>query len=183
MVVTNTVANVIFCKPLKTKYMNKIISKLLSVQFPTVDLKSLMEIINATPNPELATEILCGLYEEPELPYKVIGSKSYKNATLTRVKYDKWSNKVKFSYTKEKMLGVKISKTTDTSLITLENYKEFEAEDWDKWYYLPTGEYEFEEDYTYVETWLNYEIVEPTYEDFLNEEDYFDGDESDKITY
>lgn len=165
--------------------MNKIISKLLSVQFPTVDLKSLMEIINATPNPELATEILCGLYEKPELPYKVIGSSSYKNAVLTRVKYDKWSNKVKFSYTKEKMIGVKISKDTDTSLITLENYKEFEAgtKDWDKWYYLPTGEYEFQEDHTYLETWLNYEAVEPTYEDFLNEEDYFDGDESDKITY
>lgn len=139
--------------------MNKIISKLLSVQFPTVDSKSLMEIISATPNPELATEILCGLYEEPNLPSQVIGSSSYKNAVLTLLDYDKWSNKVKFSYTKEKMLGVKISKTTDTSLITLENYKEFEVKDWDKWYYLPTGEYEVQEDYTYLETWLNYSVL------------------------
>jgi len=158
--------------------MNKIISKLLSVQFPTVNSKSLMEIINVTPNPELATEILCGLYEEPKLPSEVIGGISYKNAVLTLLEYDKWSDKVKFSYTKEKTIGVKISKNTDTSLITLENYKEFQVTDGDKWYHLPTGEFiSHKQDSMYSDSWLNSKVVELTYED------YFDGDESDKITY
>ena len=158
--------------------MNKIISKLLSVQFPTVDLKSLTEIISATPNPELATEILCGLYEEPKLPSQVIGTSSYKNAVLTLLDYNKWSDKINFSYIKEKTIPIKISKTTDTSLITLENYKEFKADSFDSWYYLPTGEFETETGHMYSETWLTCKIV-----DLLTEADYFDGDESDKITY
>ena len=158
--------------------MKKIISKLLSVQFPTVDLKSLTEIISATPNPELATEILCGLYEEPKLPSQVIGTSSYKNAVLTLLDYDKWSDKVKFSYIKEKTITVRISKNTDTSLITLENYKEFEVKDWNSYYHLPTGQFEEDTDNMYSETWLTCKIV-----DLLTEADYFDGDESDKITY
>ena len=38
--------------------MNKIMQKLLELTYPTLNVEGLMEIVNATPNPEIATEML-----------------------------------------------------------------------------------------------------------------------------
>lgn len=38
--------------------MNKIMQKLLEVTYPAINTESLLEIVGATPNPEIATEIL-----------------------------------------------------------------------------------------------------------------------------
>ena len=147
--------------------MSKIISKLLSVQFPTVDLASLMEIINATPNPELATEILCGLYEQPVIPAMTRTHNRHNGEVLTLTKYDKWQDKVHYSYMREKTKSVRIANDTDTSLITLENYTEFEVSSGYRYHDIPLGEKVLTNDYTTLSSWLSYEPV--TMEDLENE--------------
>jgi len=147
--------------------MSKIISKLLSVQFPTVDLASLMEIINATPNPELATEILCGLYEQPVIPVMVRKDNRHNGEVLTLTKYDKWEDRVHYSYMREKTKSVRISDDADKSLITLENYTEFEVSSGYRWFDIPLGEKVLTNDYTNLSSWLSYDSV--TMEDLENE--------------
>ena len=51
--------------------MNKIIKLALGLSYPQDKLVALEEIIAATPNPTMATEILLGVYEKPQLPRKV----------------------------------------------------------------------------------------------------------------
>jgi hypothetical protein len=147
--------------------MSKIISKLLSVQFPTVDSESLMEIINATSNPELATEILCGLYEQPIIPVMTRKHNRHNNAVLTLTKYDKWNDKVHYSYMREKTKSIRIADDTDKSLITLENYKEFEVSSSYRYHDIPLGEKVLTDDYATVSNWLSYDSV--TMEDLENE--------------
>jgi len=108
--------------------MNKIIEKLLTVTFPTVETNNLLEIVSATPNPELATEILCGLYQEPIFPVKVQENSGDKKV-LTFCSYDKWTDKVYYSYIKEKTISGYFPKGTVVEDITLDNFKE-KQEDW-----------------------------------------------------
>ena len=147
--------------------MSKIISKLLSVQFPTVDSASLMEIINATPNPELATEILCGLYEQPIIPAMTRKDSRHNGEVLTLTKYDKWNDRVHYSYMREKTKSVRISDDADKSLITLENYKEFEVSSGYRYHDIPLGEKVLSNDYTSLDNWLSFDSV--TMEDLENE--------------
>ena len=108
--------------------MNKIIEKLLTVTFPTVETNNLLEIVSATPNPELATEILCGLYQEPKFPSQVQENSGDKRV-LTFCSYDKWADKVCYSYIKEKTISGYFPKGTVVEDITLDNFKE-KQEDW-----------------------------------------------------
>jgi hypothetical protein len=82
--------------------MEKILKALLAAKVPGVDIDILNEIIQATPNPEIATEMLCGLYEEPvisPIPVKPL-SKMYYNPQF--LKYDKLKERVYFTYQKSK---------------------------------------------------------------------------------
>jgi hypothetical protein len=143
--------------------MNKIIEKLLTVTFPTVEIANLLEIVSATPNPELATEILCGLYVEPILPEKVKENSGGNPKTMTFKSYDKWTNRVDYSYIREKTIDGYFPKGTDRSTITLENIKELRQE------YrsgqdmmnivLKTGETVLDSSYCSLSTWLNYSVV------------------------
>lgn len=99
--------------------MTKIIEKLLTVIFPTVDVNNLLEIINATPNPEIATEIICGLYVEPSLPQKV---QDKETRELTFKLYNKWNGKIEYTYKKDKVLSAYFPKNTVKEDITLENF-------------------------------------------------------------
>ena len=47
--------------------MDKLIKALLGAKYPTANIDSLFEIVQQTPNAVVATEILCGVYEEPIL--------------------------------------------------------------------------------------------------------------------
>ena len=78
--------------------MNKIIQALLETKFPTLNIVDLLEVVGATPNPEVAVEILCGLYEEP----KVEGFGKDTNSEVNRIflSYDKFNDKVTYSYNK-----------------------------------------------------------------------------------
>ena len=88
--------------------MNKIIKALLQAKFPTLNVEDLLEVINATANPTIATEVLCGLYESP----KVEGFGKDTNSEVNRVflSYDKYNNKVMYSYNKRKHKVVDVLK-------------------------------------------------------------------------
>jgi hypothetical protein len=51
--------------------MTNIEKALLSTVHPTLEITLLEEIIDATPSSSVATEILCGIYLEPEMPTSV----------------------------------------------------------------------------------------------------------------
>ena len=105
--------------------MNKIIEVALKGRFVTEDVTSLMEVITATPNPEMATEILLGVYVKPEIPNVVITPQGLEK---TLISVDYWDNVVNYSYEEEERKHLYIDKNLDTSIITPENYKEYEKE-------------------------------------------------------
>jgi hypothetical protein len=120
--------------------MNKIVQVALNATFKPEQVNALIEIINATPNPVMATELLLGIYEEPVL-LDVINDKGIIK-TLTSVNH--WENNVRYSYDEEKIIRLYVLSDQDVAEVNLENYKQFEQR-WDtdidlKSVQLPTGE-------------------------------------------
>ena len=75
--------------------MNKIIKKALETCTPSVD--ALLTVINATDNPEIATEIMLGIYEYPVVnPTSSKLEANYHKPQATS--YNPISNKVNFTY-------------------------------------------------------------------------------------
>lgn len=136
--------------------MDKIIKALLSEKFKGLDVDSLLEVINNTTNPQIATEIVCGLYEAPVF-FKNEKRVSKHNGTLTFLSYDKWSNRVEYKYTAEESKGVYVSKDTDPKLVTIENYKDYEISKGNSqdgsWIYVKTGKSVDRTDVMYLENW------------------------------
>lgn len=81
--------------------MQKLIKIILENKFPDTNIEQLQEIINATPNPIVATEILCGVYEEPECVIQSSNNRlsGVKDTVRTFVSYDKWAQEIKYRYT------------------------------------------------------------------------------------
>lgn len=120
--------------------MFKIIEVALIGKFGADAVVSLMEVIGATPNPEMATEILLGIYEKPTFCNNVLDSRKRERTLLS---VDEWTRTIYYSYEEEITKSFYIHKDTDTSLITDENYKEFVIDssnnDDAKWYNFNTG--------------------------------------------
>ena len=75
--------------------LNKIIAKALSTAQPTTE--ALLQIINATQNPTVATEILLGIYEAPAIsPTTLISREDETNHKF--VSYDPFADQVTYSY-------------------------------------------------------------------------------------
>lgn len=105
--------------------MNNVEKKLIELTFPTVNVDSLMEIIVATPNATVATEILCGIYVEPVF----IQDKLSPNGTArTFMSYDKWNKQVQYMYLQEEIKYAYFPETVDKNTITVENYKSLECD-------------------------------------------------------
>jgi len=83
--------------------MEKLIKALLEDRFPDVESSNLLTVINATPNPVIATEILTGLYEYPEVPETTQSSLLLKRYHSPKFKsFDPLRNEVSFEYRKRK---------------------------------------------------------------------------------
>jgi len=98
--------------------MNKIMKALLEAKYPTTNVELLMDVVSATPNPELATEILAGLYEEPVVSKECkesFGPKTYLH-DIQFMLYDKWSNSVHYSYYRKKSATIWKLRTMDMPL-------------------------------------------------------------------
>lgn len=126
----------------------------LSTRFKKTDIPAILEIAGATPNPEMALNILMGLYKEPVLPKKII----YDGIERTAVRIDHWHNEVWYEYQKEKTKHIYVLKDVDESLITLDNYKEYDV-NWEpgktKGVTLNTGEFETAKSTMSIDQWLN----------------------------
>ena len=118
----------------------KVMYYALASKFGTESVDKIMEVIGATPNPEMATEILLGIYEEPRIPNAVVNAQGLVK-TATNIDY--WERRVCYSYEEETRKHMYVDKDADTSLITLENYREYQRDynsDNITSFYLPTGE-------------------------------------------
>lgn len=118
----------------------KIIQELLKMKFPSVDTNSLMEIISATPNPEVATEIMCGIYVEPNVgSHTRVLHKNY--GVCTFVSYDKWNCCINYTYQRETTEGGYFPKGTKEQDVTMENFDKLKVSSGGDsvWLAIPTG--------------------------------------------
>jgi len=135
---------------------NVVQKKLLSLMYPSMDVDLLMEVIEATPNPEIATQIMCGLYAEPV----IVKDKLYEGIARTLVSYNKWNDTVEYSYQRETTVSAYFPKEVDKKDITLDNYKElachYDTKDCYS-YSIKTGKFETRTDNITLNRWNKYE--------------------------
>jgi hypothetical protein len=105
--------------------MNNVEKKLIELTFPTVNVDNVMEIIVATPNPRVATEILCGIYVEPVF---IQDKLSPNGVARTFAFYDKWNDQIQYSYLDEVPVYCYFPETVDKNTITRDNYKSLECD-------------------------------------------------------
>jgi len=140
----------------KLKIMNKIIEVALTGKFGADAVTNLMEVIGATCNPEMATEILLGIYVKPIIPHTVI-SKS--GIAKTVVSIDYWNTTVTCCYEEAVMMHLYVDQDLDTSILTLDNYMEYEKQYSDnnrKSFRMPTGEMRSIQDNCSFNEWLSF---------------------------
>jgi hypothetical protein len=79
---------------------NSIVTIALSSKFTAEQIEGVLEIVHATPNPEVAVEILLGIYEEPKLPLEPVNLKNFDNTKRNIVLsgYDKFNELVSYKY-------------------------------------------------------------------------------------
>lgn len=65
-----------------------------------LSLSTILELIGNTSNPAVATQLIEGSYNEPVIPSSIFHPE--KDEVCHFVSFDKWSNKVTFSYTRLK---------------------------------------------------------------------------------
>lgn len=78
---------------------DKIFRALLEVNFPGKS-DILLEIANATPNPDVAVEILCDLYEDPEIPQEPASVKSFSKSQKQIIfnSFNKFKREITYSF-------------------------------------------------------------------------------------
>lgn len=84
------------------------------------ELNSLLEVVNATPNSEMAMEKLLGTYQEIDIPTTSM-STSYGVLTLT--KYDPWNKIVDYTKQVQKEITIYVA-DNNQEIITVENYQD-----------------------------------------------------------
>jgi len=108
--------------------MTNIEKALLSTVHPTLEISLLEEIIDATPSSCVATEILCGIYLEPEMPSAVWKDKE-QTVSYHKSSFDKWNNTVSYWFMTPKSLGGGyFPKTIKVEDITEANFKELKKD-------------------------------------------------------
>lgn len=135
--------------------MNKIIEVALAGKFTADAVPSVLEVIMATPNPTMATEILLGVYEEPKLETVVMDSKG---CIKTMISVNHWTNRVDYSFQEVVRKSIYVDENLDTNILTIENMSEYEKayeEDNIKSYWYPTGEFRDRTSSCSINDWMN----------------------------
>ena len=109
--------------------MNKIIKAALEARFIGMDVSPVVDVINATPNPIVAAEILLGLYVQPVLPETLPDTKTEVNRKI--IDYDRFKNEVKYSYNSREAVEVWVKKEDKES----NNLPDYKSENLLKGYY------------------------------------------------
>jgi hypothetical protein len=76
---------------LKINKMNKLSRLLLEKSIVGVDINALVEILDATPNPEMAVEIVLGVYEAPEVSETPINGLTKFYTSIVTKRQDKFT--------------------------------------------------------------------------------------------
>ena len=109
--------------------MNKIIKAALEAKFVGMDVSPVVDVINATPNPIVAAEILLGLYVQPVLPETLPDTKTEVNRKI--IDYDRFKNEVEYSYNSREAVEVWVKKEDKES----NNLPDYKSENLLKGYY------------------------------------------------
>jgi hypothetical protein len=116
----------------------------LGTKFSENQISAIMEICWATQNSTLAMNILLGIYEEPKIMNMGLTkvNKDSEDRLMVFESYDKWADRVFYSYEKKKTKEIRVHKSTDTTLINIDNYEMFVVsyEDDYKWFNFELGE-------------------------------------------
>jgi hypothetical protein len=135
--------------------MVTIVEVALATKFDEKQIPKILEVIGATPNPEMATEILLGIYEQPVLKDTAVRN----NVVLYLTSADYWNSRVNYEYQDESKRSFYVHKDTDKSLITLDNYKEYMI-DWNAenavHMELLTGEIVTRRNDCHISDWIGY---------------------------
>ena len=99
--------------------MHNLERQLIELTFPSADIDALMEVIIATPNIRVATEILCGIYNEPDFEDKI----SSNDVLYKFESYDKWLEEVSYKYKEPETVYCYFPSTVKKEDITTENYE------------------------------------------------------------
>jgi hypothetical protein len=78
--------------------MNNIIKAALAAKFNASDVEALLEVVVATGYPETATEMLLGIYQQPDINLAVHPDYQPEQQNKMFIKFDKWRNRVYYSY-------------------------------------------------------------------------------------
>lgn len=115
-------------------------------------LNALVDIIAATPSPETALELLCGIYEEPEIAEFSL----YNDRIHKFVSYDKFNKQINCEYLDPEKKGHYFPEGTKREDITLDNYQslvESPAKDSSVWYSITTDKYIKKSTYIDLDIW------------------------------
>lgn len=104
--------------------MDKIIQLALGLSYPKDKLLALLEVISATPNPTMATEILLGVYEKPVIPNKVKDSKGVVRLLKSK---DDWKEEVNYTFLQPKRIGAYYPKGTLEKDLNDNNYESLKS--------------------------------------------------------
>lgn len=136
-----------------TTIMKKTDLKLLGLMYPdTVELIS--ELIENSKNPEVALELVVGVYVSPIIPAKVIKDKT----ELFCLDFDKWEDKVHYYYTENKRVNKYFPKSVDKDTITKDNYLELCCSWSDECYshWITLDEIVVKNDYMDLARWMKF---------------------------
>lgn len=86
--------------------MNKIIKIALESKFPNINMEALLDVVNATGNPAIATEVLLGVYEQPTLLSISRITDTDIKEVRTLIEYDKYTDRVSFTYVRDEFITV-----------------------------------------------------------------------------
>jgi hypothetical protein len=154
--------------------MKTIVEVALATKFTESQVPVIMEVINATPNPEMATQILLGIWVKPVVYHSMYRKRRNYGKNLDDVvmcfakDINLWEGMVSYTYEKPEMKSFYVPKDTDESLVTLRNYQDFKC-DYDheggyKSLSIPTGNMVEVGDTCTLAEWTSWEKVEETAE-------------------
>jgi hypothetical protein len=105
---------------------SKVFRSALESRYPEFAVDNLLKVAYATPNAEVAVEMLLNIYEYPELETHVVSSTSGTKYTL--VSYDMFAKIVSYTYEDNKKLHIYVDADVDRDLVNYDNYLSYKQE-------------------------------------------------------
>lgn len=138
--------------------MNKIVAELLKLRFPAIaNTDSLLEVVMATPNPEIAVELLCGLYDAPSVGdhIKVLHES---RGVCTFKSYNKWDGNITYEHNEPVTKQAYFPEGTKKEDVNMENFDKLKCSsslsNKTVYLYIPTGETRVVTNTMSYESWM-----------------------------